>query len=136
MKHVDVQGVDRILGFQIGNPGVPQVQCSIPTTISRSEQYLYLRPVQWLTIPPPQVQYPALTFILMTIISAEIKTSHRRSSSASGYVLRDGFVRLTGKPGEVRTPILKVPKSMHKKPVPTALVEEFIQSFKELDSYK
>ncbi|KIM40278.1 hypothetical protein M413DRAFT_446453 [Hebeloma cylindrosporum] len=73
----------------------------------------------------------------MTIISAETKTSPRRSSSASGYVLRDGIVRLTGRPGEVRTiPIAKGSKSTPRKPVPTALVEEFIQSFKELDSYK
>jgi phenylalanine ammonia-lyase len=72
----------------------------------------------------------------MTIISAETKNSPRRSSSASRYVVRDGIVRLTGKPGEIRTPVLKAPNLMHRKPVPTVLVEDFIQSFKELDSYK
>jgi phenylalanine ammonia-lyase len=70
-------------------------------------------------------------------ITVETKTIPRRSSSASGYVVGDRIVWLTGKPEEVRTsPIRKFSKSMHKKPVPTALVEEFIQSFKELDSYK
>ncbi|KIM40304.1 hypothetical protein M413DRAFT_446481 [Hebeloma cylindrosporum] len=73
----------------------------------------------------------------MTIISAETKISPRRSSSASGYVVGDRVIWLTGKPEEVRTsPIRKLSNFTHKKPVPTALVAEFIQSFKELDSYK
>lgn len=70
-------------------------------------------------------------------LTVETKLSPRRSSSASGYVVGDRIVWLTGKPEEVRTsPIRKVSKMMPRKPVPTALVEEFIQSFKELDSYK
>jgi phenylalanine ammonia-lyase len=73
----------------------------------------------------------------MTIISAETRTAPRRSSSASGYVVRDGIVRLTGKSESARTmPVHKLSKLMHKNPVPTALVEEFVQSYRELDSYK
>ena len=98
-------------------------------TLDQSNDSLYRLPKFY---TPPLHSYPPP----MTIISAETKTSPRRSLSASGYVVRDGIFKLTGKPGEVRTPILKAPKLMHRKPVPTALVEEFIQSFKELDSYK
>ena len=73
----------------------------------------------------------------MTVITVETKTSPRRSSSASGYVVGDRIVWFTGKPEEVRTsPIRKVSKLMPRKPVPTTLVEEFIHSFKELDSYR
>lgn len=70
-------------------------------------------------------------------LTVQTKTVPRRSSSASGYVVGDRIVWFTGKQEEVRTsPIRKFSKLVHKKPVPTALVEEFIQSFKELDSYK
>jgi hypothetical protein len=127
-----------ILGFQIRNPGISPVHVPFrhPSlvqnsiyTLDQSNDSLYRLPKFY---TPPLHSYPPP----MTIISAETKTSPRRSLSASGYVVRDGIVRLTGKPGEVRTPMLKAPKLMHRKPVPTALVAEFIQSFKELDSYK
>jgi phenylalanine ammonia-lyase len=73
----------------------------------------------------------------MTIISSEIRTTPRRSSSASNYVIRDGIVRLTAKSESPRTmPVRKLSKLVHKNPVPTALVEEFVQSCRELDSYK
>ena len=73
----------------------------------------------------------------MTIISAETRTTPRRSTSASGYVVRDGIVRLTGKSESPRTmPVRKLSKMVHGNPVPTALVQEFVQLYKELDSYK
>ncbi|KAF8967957.1 L-Aspartase-like protein [Flammula alnicola] len=75
----------------------------------------------------------------MTIISAETKNPARKSSSASTTVVREtSFVtKVTAK--EETTPtrtVRSLSKLLPRKPLSTALVEEFIQSYQELDSYK
>ncbi|KAF8911465.1 L-Aspartase-like protein [Gymnopilus junonius] len=78
----------------------------------------------------------------MTFISSETQTTPRRSSTASGYVVRDGVVRLTTVKDEDSTsvprsiPVRSMSKLLQKRPQSTALVDEFIQSFRELESYK
>ncbi|KAF4621343.1 hypothetical protein D9613_000844 [Agrocybe pediades] len=86
----------------------------------------------------------------MTFISSETRTTPRRSSSASisGYVQTNGVVRLTIKPDEKPTsplsplsPRANKARSLsillaQRKPQGTNLVDEFIQSFKELENYK
>lgn len=80
----------------------------------------------------------------MVFISGEVK-HHRRSSSASTTtIIRDAaFVKVTVKPGDDLpiSPVRSVPTRSYSKLLPrkthsTALVDEFIQSFKELESYK
>lgn len=75
----------------------------------------------------------------MTVIS-ESRVKPRRSSSAAAYIVRDGVVRLSSKPETDVTPrpatsrrtSLRAPSQ----PESTALVAEFIKSFKELEQYK
>ncbi|KAJ3506668.1 hypothetical protein NLJ89_g6742 [Agrocybe chaxingu] len=79
----------------------------------------------------------------MTVISAETRAVPRRSSSVSGTLIhdiRDGVVKLTAKPDDAiinhpvqtRSSTRTLPRRQHA----TSLVEEFIQSFKELESYR
>lgn len=76
----------------------------------------------------------------MALIPSETRTIPRRSSSASGYLIREGVVRITAKPDETTVPrtipTRSLSKLVQRRPQPTALVEEFIQSFKELEGYK
>ncbi|KAF8176545.1 L-Aspartase-like protein [Pholiota molesta] len=80
----------------------------------------------------------------MVFISGEVK-HHRRSSTASTTTItRDAaFVKVTVKPGDDLpiSPVRSVPTRSYLRLLPrkthsTALVDEFIQSFKELESYK
>ncbi|KAF8161270.1 L-Aspartase-like protein [Crassisporium funariophilum] len=75
----------------------------------------------------------------MTIISSETKTAPRRSSSASGYILRDGMVKLLAKPDSesIRpVPVRSSSKLIPRRTKATALVQDFIRSFKDLEEYK
>ncbi|PPR02130.1 hypothetical protein CVT26_008821, partial [Gymnopilus dilepis] len=78
----------------------------------------------------------------MTFISSETRTLPRRTSSASDYVVRDGIVMLAGSKAEDASsvprpiPVRQMSKLVQRRPQSTALVDEFIRSFKELESYK
>ncbi|KDR75707.1 hypothetical protein GALMADRAFT_211171 [Galerina marginata CBS 339.88] len=73
----------------------------------------------------------------MTILSSETKTTHRRASSASGYVIYEGVVQLNNTPSTPRPPPTRsLSKLVQRQPQGTALVTEFIQTFKELEAYK
>ena len=80
--------------------------------------------------------------LIMTFISSETRTLPRRTSSASDYVVRDGIVMLAGSKAEDASsvprpiPVRQMSKLVQRRPQSTALVDEFIRSFKELESYK
>ncbi|KAF9485975.1 phenylalanine ammonia-lyase [Pholiota conissans] len=68
----------------------------------------------------------------MVFISGEVK--HHRRESASNSI--PPFVKSAAKPDERSVPTRSFSKLLPRKTHPTALVDEFIQSFKELDSYR
>ncbi|PPQ62931.1 hypothetical protein CVT24_006171 [Panaeolus cyanescens] len=78
----------------------------------------------------------------MTLISSETRNTPRRSSSASlsGFVIRDGKVLLASSKTDHEParpiPARRASKIIHPRPRTTALVEEFVRSFKELEEYK
>ncbi|PPQ88445.1 hypothetical protein CVT25_011571 [Psilocybe cyanescens] len=80
----------------------------------------------------------------MTIIatsSSETRTAPRKLSTTTDYLPREGLVRFKAEeptsPSSPRSiPTRNFSKFVQRRPQPTALVEEFIQSFKELEAYK
>lgn len=78
----------------------------------------------------------------MTIISTAPEAPHKLST-APEFLIRDNHTRSAFKVEEPTSPISprSVPtrsfsKFIQRRPQPTALVEEFIQSFKDLQAYK